>query len=116
MRRTAPLFLMLAAAGLSQPVVELANGDLMAAWFGGAGEGRHDVAIWGATRTKAGWSAPRELVREPDVPTWNPVLFYTRDGKLWLYYKFGRSPDTWTGARRSSTDDGKTWSPVEHLG
>lgn len=133
MRRIALLFLTMSAAGLSQAVdefifetapfpschastvVELANGDLMAAWFGGAGEGRPDVAIWGATRTKSGWSAPRELVREPDVPTWNPVLFHTRDGRLWLYYKFGRSPDTWTGGRRSSTDEGKTWSTAEHL-
>jgi predicted neuraminidase len=96
-------------------VVELAGGEVMAAWFGGAGEGRPDVAIWGATRSKSGWSAPRELVREPDVPTWNPVLFHTRDGKLWLYYKYGRSPDTWTAGRRFSTDEGKTWSAVEHL-
>jgi predicted neuraminidase len=96
-------------------VVELRNGDVMAAWFGGAVEGRPDVAIWGATRTKDGWSAPRELVREANVPTWNPVLFYTPDGKLWLYYKYGRSPDTWTGGRLSSTDDGKTWSAPEHL-
>ena len=26
-------------------VVELANGDLMSAWFGGTGEGKPDVAI-----------------------------------------------------------------------
>jgi predicted neuraminidase len=133
MRRIVPLLLMASAAGMCQAVdefvfetapfpschastvVELKNGDLMAAWFGGAGEGRPDVAIWGATRTKDGWSAPRELVREPNVPTWNPVLFYKGDGKLWLYYKYGRSPETWTAGRRSSTDDGKTWSAVEHL-
>lgn len=96
-------------------IVELKNGDLMSAWFGGTGEGRPDVAIWAATRTRDGWSAPRELVREPNVPTYNPVLFYTKDGVLWLYYKFGRSPETWTGGRRFSTDEGKTWSPVEHL-
>ena len=37
----------------------------------------------------AGWSAPVELVREPNTPCWNPVLFHTNDGRLWLYYKFG---------------------------
>ena len=133
MRRIAAVFLAMASSGLAQgvdefifesapfpschasTVVELANGEVMAAWFGGAGEGRPDVAIWGATRTKTGWSTPRELVREPDVPTWNPVLFHTRDGKLWLYYKYGRSPDTWTAGRLSSADEGKTWSAVEHL-
>jgi predicted neuraminidase len=56
-----------------------------------------------------------ELAREPQVPCWNPVLFHTRDGKLWLYYKFGPSPETWAGARKVSTDEGKTWSTAEHL-
>jgi predicted neuraminidase len=103
------------AASHASTVVELKNGDLMSAWFGGTAEGKPDVAIWGATRTRTRWSAPVELAREPDVPCWNPVLFHTRDGKLWLYYKFGPSPQTWTGARKWSQDEGKTWSPVEHL-
>jgi predicted neuraminidase len=102
-------------ASHASTVVELKNGGLMSAWFGGTAEGKPDVAIWGATRTRAKWSAPVELAREPDVPCWNPVLFHTRDGKLWLYYKFGPSPQSWTGARKWSTDEGKTWSPVEHL-
>ncbi len=103
------------AASHASTVVELKNGDLMSAWFGGTAEGKPDVAIWGSTRTRAGWSAPVELAREPEVPCWNPVLFHTKDGKLWLYYKFGPSPQTWTGARKWSQDEGKTWSPAEHL-
>ena len=43
------------------------------------------MAIWGSRKLKDSWSAPEELVREPDVPTWNPVLFYTADQRLWLY-------------------------------
>ena len=96
-------------------VVELRNGDVMSAWFGGTGEGKPDVAIWGARRSGGKWSTPEELVREPDIATFNPVLFHTNDGKLWLYYKFGPKPDNWSAGRRFSTDDGKTWSPVEHL-
>ncbi len=103
------------AASHASTVAELNNGDLLSAWFGGTAEGNPDVAIWGATRTRAGWSAPVELAREPDVPCWNPVLFHTRDGKLWLYYKFGPSPQTWAGARKWSTDEGKTWNPAEHM-
>jgi predicted neuraminidase len=96
-------------------VVQLKSGDLMAAWFGGTAEGKPDVAIWGATRTAHGWSKPRELVREPNIPCWNPVLFYSNDGRLWLYYKFGPNPASWTGARRWSADNGSTWSAIEHL-
>ncbi len=96
-------------------IVELRNGDLMAAWFGGSGEGHPDVAIWGAKYQHGAWTAPAELAREPQIATYNPVLFYTNDHRLWLYYKFGPHPDNWTAARRWSADDGKTWSPVEHL-
>jgi predicted neuraminidase len=55
------------------------------------------------------------LVREAQVPCWNPVLFHSRDGRLWLYYKFGPSPDTWAAARKYSLDEGLTWSAVERL-
>lgn len=96
-------------------VVELKDGSLMAAWFGGTAEARPDVAIWAARRTKQGWRTPMELVREPDIATFNPVLFHSADGVLWLYYKFGPKPDNWTAGRRASRDEGATWSPVEHL-
>ncbi|MEO7651538.1 MAG: sialidase family protein [Bryobacteraceae bacterium] len=96
-------------------IVELNNGDLMSAWFGGTAEGRPDVAIWGSRRTGSGWSKPAELAREPNIATFNPVLFHTKDNLLWLYYKFGPKPDNWTGARAMSTDEGKTWSAIEHL-
>lgn len=96
-------------------IVELKPGQLMAAWFGGTDEGRNDVAIWGARYENGHWLAPVELVRETNTPTWNPVLFHTTDGVLWLYYKFGTSPQQWTAGRMSSTDDGRSWSKPEHL-
>src|ERR1017187_8224120 len=96
-------------------IVELRSGELMAAWFGGEAEGRPDVAIWGARRQNGHWSAPAELVREPNIATWNPVLFRSGDGVLWLYYKFGPGPQQWTAGRMSSRDDGATWSSPEHL-
>lgn len=96
-------------------IVELKGGELMAAWFGGTREGAADVAIWGSRRTAGGWSAPVELAREAGQPSWNPVLFHTKDGVLWLYYKVGPSPMTWTAARRYSKDEGKTWSAIEKL-
>jgi predicted neuraminidase len=96
-------------------LVALSSGDLLAAWFGGSREGAPDVAIWGARKSGGAWSTPFELAREPHIATYNPVLFFSRDGTLWLYYKFGPHPDEWTGARRTSHDEGRTWSPVEHL-
>lgn len=99
-------------------IVELRNGDLLAAWFGGSAEGKPDVAIWGSRRANAPnarWSAPFELARESNIAAYNPVLFYTNDNKLWLYYKFGPHPTSWTAGRMWSADDGKSWSPREHL-
>jgi predicted neuraminidase len=96
-------------------VVELKNGDLLSAWFGGSAEGNPDVAIWTSRRTHGAWTTPAEIAREPNIACYNPVLFYSADGKLWLYYKFGPHPSSWSAARRFSTDDGQTWSPIEHL-
>lgn len=96
-------------------LVELRDGSVMAAWFGGSGEGKPDVAIWSARRTAAGWSRPALLVREPDIAAWNPVLFHTADGRLWMYYKYGPVAAGWTGARMVSTDEGLTWSAPETL-
>ena len=96
-------------------VVELKGGDVMAAWFGGTAEGKPDVAIWAARQSGDKWAAPVELVREPGTPCYNPVLFYTKDGRLWMYYKFGPSPATWSAGRIYSTDNGQSWSRPEHL-
>jgi predicted neuraminidase len=96
-------------------VVELKGGDLMAAWFGGTAERAPDVAIWGSRRVGGVWGPPVELEREKGIPSWNPVLFHTRDGRLWLYYKVGPSPGTWAAGRMWSDDEGKTWSKEERL-
>jgi predicted neuraminidase len=96
-------------------IVELRNGDLLAAWFGGTAEGAPDVAIWASRRIAGQWSTPYLLVREPNIACWNPVLFHSADGKLWLYYKFGPSARTWTGARLVSNDEAHSWSQPDHL-
>ena len=87
----------------------------MAAWFGGSKEGAPDVAIWGSRRVDGKWTAPVELEREKGFPSWNPVLFHTGDGRLWLYYKVGPSPSEWAAGRMYSDDEGRTWSKGERL-
>lgn len=96
-------------------ILETQNGDMLAAWFGGTKEKAPDVAIWMSRRTADGWSAPVEMARHEQMPTWNPVLFRSNDGITWLYYKYGPDPRRWTGAYLRSEDDGKTWSEWEPM-
>jgi predicted neuraminidase len=72
------------AASHASALVQLKDGKLLSAWFGGTAEGKPDVAIWSSRQTVDGWTTQVELARESDVPCWNPVLFHTADGRLWL--------------------------------
>ncbi len=91
-------------------IVETKGGDLLCAWFGGAVEADPNVAIW-ASRRKPGepWGKAYVAADEAEIACYNPVLFYV-DEALWLFYKAGSTPETWTGYYRISTDDGHTWS------
>lgn len=70
-------------------VVELPNGDLLAAWFQGNGERwADDVRIMGA-RLKKGrnqWTPPFLMADVPDFPDVNPVLFLDSREQLWLVW------------------------------
>jgi predicted neuraminidase len=96
-------------------IVETAEGDFLAAWFGGPHEGANGVAIWMSRLSGGRWSEPTIAASERGVPAWNPVLFRGRDNRLWLFYKFGPSPDTWTGAYKISSDSGKSWGDPVRL-
>ena len=96
-------------------LVEINEGEILCAWFGGTQEGNSDVGIWTSSQSNGKWSEPVEVVQEPEVPCYNPVLFRNPNGKIWLSYKFGPSPQTWTGAIRTSSDEGNTWSAIRYL-
>jgi len=70
-------------------IVELPNGDILAAWFQGTGERTaNDVVVMGA-RLKKGqtaWSAPFLMADTPNLPDCNPVLFLNQKGKLFLVW------------------------------
>jgi len=92
-------------------IVEATDGTLIAAWFGGSGEGQEDVGIWSSRRPKAGeWSPPVQLYKEPGQPAWNPVLFRGDGETIWLYFKIGPSPRAWSGAYMTTTTAGEEWS------
>jgi predicted neuraminidase len=70
-------------------IVELPNGDLLAAWFQGSGERwADDVRIMGARliRGSDSWSQPFTMADVPDFPDINPVLFLDNKKQLWLVW------------------------------
>lgn len=96
-------------------IVEAEPGKFLAAWFGGKDEGAADVRIWSSRFDGKAWSAPAIAAEEPGFPCWNAVLFKSASGTLFLFYKAGRDPMSWTGFVRRSTDAGATWSKAEQL-
>ena len=70
-------------------VVELPNGDMLAAWFQGNGERwADDVRIMGARllQGEKKWSKPFLMADVPDFPDINPVLFIDQKETLWLVW------------------------------
>jgi predicted neuraminidase len=96
-------------------IVEVEPNRFQAAWFGGAAEGKTDVKIWWASFDGSKWSPPQVAAEEPGFPCWNPVLFKSRANTLFLFYKAGLNPMSWSGFVRRSSDDGKTWTKSEIL-
>lgn len=118
-------------------IVELDNGDLVAAFFGGTYERHPDCCIWVCRKPKGAseWTAPvlaadgvfdmndsaaqiagiSENIEGHRKACWNPVLFQHPDGDLLLYYKIGLKVSDWTGWLVRSKDGGRTWSKREPL-
>jgi len=93
---------------------------LIAAWFGGTTEGYNDVCIWTSRLVNNKWTAPEKVadgVMNDSVryACYNPVLFYTPEKELLLFYKIGPNVAGWTGWMIRSKDNGKTWSQREAL-
>jgi predicted neuraminidase len=101
-------------------IVELGDGTLAAAWFGGSGEGQPDVSIWFARKTRQGWEKPALVADGRETggkryPSWNPVLFQPPGQPLHLFYKVGPNPREWHGMVITSRDGGRHWSAAKAL-
>lgn len=101
-------------------LVKMDNNTLVAAWFGGAYEGSPDVGIWLTRNEGKGWQKPVPVAdgRSKDgkqYACWNPVLFQSADGVLYLHYKVGPNPREWWPLYKTSADKGLTWSAAKPL-
>lgn len=96
-------------------LLHLQDGSFLAAWFGGKKEGTDDVGIW-LTRGKPGaWEAPVEVAKIREDAHWNPVLFQSPEGKIFLFFKVGKKIPSWETWVKTSDDNGKTWSDATEL-
>jgi len=98
-------------------IVELDNGTLLAAYFGGTHENHPDCNIYVSRKDKGNeqWQAPQLVADGDGTACWNPVLFQMPDGEVWLFYKVGKSVPEWTGWLTRSKDGGLTWTKPEQL-
>ncbi|MVT09854.1 sialidase [Chitinophaga sp. ysch24] len=107
-------------AAHASTITELPGGELMASWFGGSRESAPDVCIYTSVFSKGKWSAPEiaatGVVNETTrYASWNPVLFLSRQRRLFLFYKVGPNPREWWGLMKTSIDNGHTWSAAQRL-
>ena len=100
-------------------VMPLPGGDLACVWFGGTQEGIPDISVY-FSRLATGsdrWSEPVRLSDDPTRSEQNPILFPAPDGRLWLLWtaQVSGNQDTAIVRRRISTDNGRSWGPIEIL-
>ena len=95
-------------------IVKLNNGDLMAAWFGGSGEGDADVRIWYAIYSDGAWGEASVIPTEDTVAHWNPVL-QNCGSYVKLYYKVGMEIADWVTKYVTFTPSGKLISEPKEL-
>lgn len=98
------------------PTIVECEKDLICAWFTGEYEGHCKSSIYLARGKQ--WSSIREVIssrKTKSVACWNPVLFFTYDKQLILFYKTGIMPSRWCGMKIESRDCGKSWSEPQSL-
>jgi predicted neuraminidase len=96
-------------------MTSLRGGGFLIAWFAGTEEKNDDVSIWVADGSPGKWSPPRVAAKLRHDAHWNPVLFNTPDGIIYLFFKVGKEIDNWETWVQHSSDDGKTWSKAVEL-
>ena len=96
-------------------LVYLADGSVIASWFGGTKEGKDDVSIWISRRVDGHWQTPRNIAKISDEPHWNPVLHVDASNTIHLWFKVGKLIPQWRTYVMTSTDQGQTWTTPREL-
>ena len=102
-------------SGHASTLVQLPDGNILAAWFAGSWEKGNDVAIWVARRMAGVWETPRKLLDVRGIAMWNPVLFQKEDGSIILFYKVGPMISTWKTWFVESKDNGESFTEPKEL-
>ena len=96
-------------------LVHLKNGSFITAWFGGTKEKNPDVGIWMSKGVPGNWGAPFQVAKIRGDAHWNPVLFESPQGKIYLLFKVGKEITAWETWVKTSDDQGKTWAEAYEL-
>lgn len=96
-------------------VLHLEGDNYLAAWFGGTKEKDDDVGIWLTKGEPGKWRKTIEVAKINNDAHWNPVLFKAPDGKIYLYFKVGKTIPDWQTYVKVSEDEGETWSDAEEM-
>ena len=96
-------------------LVHLKDGTFLTAWFGGTKEKNPDVGIWMSKGVPGNWGAPFQVAKIRGDAHWNPVLFESPQGKIYLFFKVGKEITAWETWVKTSDDQGKTWSEAYEL-
>lgn len=109
-------------------LLELRDGDILCAWFGGSDEGNADIALWVSRLEIATgeWTPAQQVTFDNGRSDQNPGLFQCDDGEIWLIYpsQVARGqgiPETFNLQhtallrRVRSADGGRTWSEPDTM-
>lgn len=95
-------------------ITVLPDGDLLAAWYSCDYEGAINEAIFYSRFSidKGVWSKPKVLVKTPNYPDGNPVLFTDKNGRVWLFYvtMYKKGWEYCKVKYTFSDDQGETWN------
>ena len=95
-------------------VLKLPDGRMLAAWFGGSGEGNKDVRIWYAFYENGEWSEPEQIATTDNVAHWNPVL-QDMGAFARVYFKVGKDTASWVTKYSDYDYETCEWSAVAEL-